>query len=376
MIRRLSISLYFFFSGLIFSSWASRIPDIKLNFGFNEAELGAILFMLPMGALSALPFAGWVVHRFNSKTVTPVSLLLFSVFLGAVSCADTVLSLSFSLFFFGVLGNLTNIAMNTQGLTVQAFLKKPILSSLHAMWSLGAFSAAAVSGWASGHGISMQHQFLLVSVLTALFSVFFFYFLLPDEANPSSPSKVFALPNRPLLMLGLICFCAAMSEGAMADWSALYFKEAVPSSVWSSTAGYSAFVFCMALGRFAGDGLVHQFSHKTVLKLNGLLVLSGMLIALSLRTSLNVVVGFGLVGFGVSSVMPIVYMLAAKSRSMAPSTALAAVSSVGFFGFLLGPPIIGFIAQEIGLRITLLVVSALGLLIFLLSHRLRQEKFS
>ncbi len=157
MIRRVSISLVFFFSGLIFSSWASRIPDIKDRFGLSEAELGGILFMLPLGSLSALPFAGWIVHRFNSKRTTIAALLVFSLVLLLLSRLDTVAALSATLFFFGVLGNMTNIAMNTQGLSVQDVLKKPILSSLHAMWSLGAFTAAALTGWLSARGVHMHH---------------------------------------------------------------------------------------------------------------------------------------------------------------------------------------------------------------------------
>jgi fucose permease len=176
------------------------------------------------------------------------------------------------------------------------------------------------------------------------------------------------------MLLGIICFCVAMSEGAMADWSSLYYREVVQDISSISTAGYTAFMMCMALGRFAGDRLLQSLTHKQVLKLNGLLILLGMLLALAIQQPLVVMVGFGLVGFGVSSVIPIVYMLSAKTDSMPPSTALAAVSSVGFSGFLFGPPIIGFVAQETGLRIALLIVALLGTLIWWLSLRIRYTK--
>jgi fucose permease len=198
--------------------------------------------------------------------------------------------------------------------------------------------------------------------------------LITDIQRDGVGTKVFVLPNRPLMLLGIICFCVAMSEGAMADWSSLYYREVVQDISSISTAGYTAFMMCMALGRFAGDRLLQSLTHKQVLKLNGLLILLGMLLALAIQQPLVVMVGFGLVGFGVSSVIPIVYMLSAKTDSMPPSTALAAVSSVGFSGFLFGPPIIGFVAQETGLRIALLIVALLGTLIWWLSLRIRYTK--
>lgn len=371
MIRRVSISLVFFFSGLIFSSWASRIPDIKDRFGLSEAELGGILFMLPLGSLSALPFAGWIVHRFNSKRTTIAALLVFSLVLLLLSRLDTVPALSATLFFFGVLGNMTNIAMNTQGLSVQDVLKKPILSSLHAMWSLGAFTAAALTGWLSARGVHMQSQFNVITLLTVVISLSLYFGLVGDNASGDGPAKVFALPNKPLMLLGLICFCGAMSEGAMIDWSALYFKEQIVDPTWSSTSGYTAFMCCMTIGRFAGDLMVNRFGIRTVLKTNGTLILVGMMTALLLHHPLWVMFGFGMVGFGVSSVIPLVYMMSAQTRAMAPSTALAAVSSVGFSGFLLGPPIIGFIAEEIGLRFTLWIVALLGVVIMVLTTKVR-----
>lgn len=370
-----AISLYFFFAGLIFSSWASRIPDVKDMFALNEAELGAVLFMLPLGALLALPFAGWVVHRLGSKLASVGSIFLYIVLLFLISKAHSVTSMSIVLFLFGVIGNFANIAMNTQGLSVQNLLRKPILSGLHAMWSLGAFLAAAITGWTMSVGYSMEMHFGMIAVAAALVALFFSFSLIKD-AVVDHPQKVFVLPNRGLLLMGIICFCVAMSEGAMADWSSLYYRQIVHALSKVSTVGYTAFALCMALGRFFGDRLLQAFGFSTVLKMNGILVLIGMSLALVINTAEAVIIGFALVGFGVSSVIPIVYMLSAKSKSMAPSAAIAAVSSIGFTGFLFGPPIIGFIAKETGLRIALSIVAFLGMMIWLLSLRLKTDRFS
>jgi MFS family permease len=372
---RTAISLYFFFAGLIFSSWASRIPDVKDMFALNEAELGAVLFMLPLGALLALPVAGWVVQRLGSKQASVGSIFLYIVLLFLISKAHSVLSISIILFLFGIIGNFANIAMNTQGLSVQHQLKKPILSGLHAMWSLGAFLAAAITGWTMSAGWSMEMHFGLISIAAAVVALFFSFSLIKDAAV-EHPQKVFALPNRGLLLMGFICFCVAMSEGAMADWSSLYYRQVVHELSKVSTVGYTAFALCMALGRFFGDRLLQAFGYSTVLKLNGILVCIGMSLALAINSPGAVIIGFALVGLGVSSVIPIVYMLSAKSKSMAPSAAIAAVSSIGFMGFLFGPPIIGFIAQETGLRLALSIVAFLGMMIWLLSIRMKTDQIS
>lgn len=370
-LSRISISTCFFLAGLVFSSWASRIPDVKDRFGLNEAELGGILFMLPMGSLAALPVAGWVVHRLGSKWVTIISIIVYSFLLFAISIAPSIFILSFILFLFGVIGNFTNISMNAQGLSIQHKMNRPILSSLHAMWSLGAFAAAVLTGWSVKLGFPISVHFLVLVSFVALLSVPCSFPMVKDF-DDGTPKKIFAWPTRPLLLLGVICFCVAMSEGAMADWSSLYYRERIHEVTSASTLGYTSFAFCMAMGRFAGDRLIQMFSHAAVIRMNGVLIFSGMALALGIQSPFMVILGFGLVGFGVSSVIPIVYMLAAKSKTMAPATALSAVSSVGFTGFLFGPPMIGFIANGIGLREALGIVALLGMLIVFLSFRLRK----
>lgn len=367
---RTAISVYFFVFGLIFSTWASRIPSFKDSFNFDEAQLGAILFSLPLGALAALPPSGWIVHKFGSKLIGISSLIIYSTLLFLLSIANTVPVFAVVLFFFGFIGNVTNISMNTQGLSIQQLLGKPILSSLHAMWSVGAFLAAVVSGLTMELGYSTKQHFLLMAIIIPVISLGLSSYLVKDK-NVEGPQKIFALPTKGLLLFGFICFCVAMSEGAMVDWSSLYYRMSLEDIQKISTAGYTAFAFFMAVGRFMGDRLVQSLGYKRVIKLNGLFILAGMIIALAVKIPWAVIIGFSMVGLGVSSVFPVVYIIAAKNKSMAPSAALAAVSSVGFTGFLLGPPIIGFVAQEIGLRLALVIVAILGFAIWLLAFRIK-----
>ena len=366
---RVTVSVYFFFCGLVFSTWAARIPDVKDHFRLNDAQLGAVLLLLPLGSVSALPVAGWIIDRLGSRLVTCVSAALYAVSLWSLSLAPTVGWLSILLFLFGFLGDMLNISMNTQGLSVQKIIEKPMLSGLHAQWSFGALAGVSLAGWTLKAGLSTGSHFLAVSLPVALLSLLLYPGMVPDPSREGEGRRIFARPDRALLLLGLVCFCNTFSEGAMADWSSLYYRDVIGEKGGVSTTGYTAFMLAMTLGRLAGDRLIQGLGYRRMLMLNGLLIAAGMLLAVAWTRPFSVIIGFALVGLGVSSVIPIAYMIAGRNRSMAPAAALAAVSAIGFTGFLIGPPIIGFIAYEVTLRTSLLLVALMGLVIFTVSAR-------
>ena len=224
---RIAISIYFFFLGFLFSSWASRIPDIKDRYDLNDAELGSLLFMLPLGALCSLPLSGWMISKVGSKNMSFGTLFFYILALLAIPLVKTIGLLSIVLFFFGFLGNLGNISLNAQGIVIQQLIQKSILSSLHAMWSVGAFTAAAFTDWMMEDDRTMEYQYVII-VLVATSIIFgLFGILVKDPMASVEKQKVFAIPNKALLFLGLICFCVAMSEGAMADWSSLYYRQII-----------------------------------------------------------------------------------------------------------------------------------------------------
>lgn len=369
---RYAVSLLFFLCGVVFTSWASRIPAFKEQFHLNEAELGGVLFMLPMGSLIALPFAGWAVDRVGSRLMSTLSLLLYAVALYVLSLSPTVFALSVALFAFGFIGNTVNIAINTHGLDVQHLLAKPILASFHAMWSVGALCGALLGGWTLRHNYSTGTHYLIVLIPLALLSVASYYFLLSVDDEQHESKKLFALPDKALMLIGVICLCSTLCEGAMADWSALYYQSVLEDATVKSTTGFTAYAFTMSIGRFTGDKLIHWMGYRKVLMMDALLIAVGMGIALASSLPILVIIGFALVGYGVSTVIPIAYMVAGRSKTMRPSVALAAVSTVGFTGFLIGPPVIGFIAHEIGLRSALALVILLAISVFALSWRVKQ----
>ncbi len=328
--------------------------------------------MLPFGSLVALPFAGWAVHRFGSRYMTFLSAILYISLLLGIGYSSSVTMASVFLFFFGFFGDVLNIAMNTQALQVQKEMyNKPLMSSFHGLWSVGAMTGAVMGGLLMKAGLTTSQHFVCATVFVVALCICFFFYLIRQDTTDSSGQKLFAWPDKALLLLGAICFCCAMCEGAMADWSSLYYKQVINDVHRVSTTGYTAFAFMMALGRLIGDGITARLGYKGILALNSLLVSVGLILAIFIQHPVAVIIGFGMVGLGVSTIIPIVYSLSGRTKTMATSAALAAVSTVGFTGFLVGPPIIGFVAHEVSLRWALLILLVLGLTILFFSRSVK-----
>jgi len=372
LIHRIAISAFFFCCGCTFATWAARIPSIKDKFHFNDKELGAVLFMLPLGSMVALPFAGWAVSHFGSRIMTFISAMLYIILLLAIGYSPSVLILSVVLFLFGFWGDVLNIAMNTQAILVQKEMyTKPLMSSFHGMWSLGAMMGAFLSGVFMKADLSTIQHFWWTATFIAVIAIFFLFHLIKNDSLISKEQKLFAWPDKTLLLLGAICFCCALCEGAMADWSALYYRQVINEVKRDVTTGYVAFTFMMAFGRLIGDWLIARLGYKSILMMDSLFIAAGLGLAIAVQNPITVIIGFGLVGFGVATIIPIVYSLSGRTKTMVTSAALAAVSTVGFTGFLIGPPIIGFVAHEIGLRWALSLVLILGLVILILGRKVR-----
>lgn len=367
---RIAVAVFFYTCGAIYASWAARIPTLKDHFNLSEASLGIVLFMLPLGSLIALPFAGWLIAHFGSKKMVVFTSLLYGFILLSLAFWPSIFLLSAALFVFGFFGDLVNISVNTQALLVQeAYAGKPIMSSFHGMWSLGALTGAFGGGLLMKQGLTLQQHFMAVFIFVVILSVVFLFFLVPKDAPRNETQKIFAWPDRSLLLLGLICLCCAVCEGAMADWSSLYYKQVLHNVNGISTTGYTAFALLMAMGRMVGDRITSHLGYKGMLLLESIFIVSGLMLAILVQLPIAVIIGFAMVGFGVAAIIPIVYSLAGKSKTMAPGTALAAVSTLGFTGFLLGPPVIGFLAEAVTLRWALLFVVLMGMLIGVLSRR-------
>ena len=358
----MATSMFFFIAGLTFASWASRIPDIKLQLRMSDGALGAVLFALPVGQMISIPISAALVARFGSKSVVTIGALMYPLTLVMLALSNSVFLLALSLFVFGLWANLLNIAMNTQAVSVESRYGRSIMASFHGVWSIAGFSGALLATMLVSMGFSILSHFSIVIVLTGI-TVFVanrYTVSTITKAADNQKRKLFSMPEKRIMILGLIAFSCMVCEGAMADWSGVYYQKVIEAPAALTTIGYVAFMGTMAIGRFVGDWLVTRFGVVRILQLSGTKVASGLLLAVAVPQIVTATIGFLLVGLGVSSVVPVVFGLAGRSANKSASGAIAAVSTIGFLGFLAGPPIIGFIAEATNLRLSFVVIALLG----------------
>lgn len=358
--HRIAVSVFFFIAGCTFASWASRIPHIQAKLQLNEAQLGSVLLALPIGLLVSSVMIGGFIARFGSKTMLRTAATLYSIMLLGIGFADATWQLVLCLFFFGIAGNMFNVSVNTQAVGVEKIYGRSIMASFHGIWSLAGFSGAAIGTFMIWLQLLPWQHFLCISIAGLITSTFFISKTL-QQAGSSQRQKGFAWPDKKLMQLGLIAFGNLVCEGTMFDWSGVYFKKVVMAPASLTTLGYAAFMACMATGRFVADRVVMRIGARRMLQYAGVMIAIGLLLATLFPTLNAATAGFMMVGFGVSSVVPIVYSQAGQTKKMHAGQALAAVSTIGFAGFLAGPPIIGFVAQATNLRWSFALVALIGL---------------
>lgn len=377
---RIAVSSFFFIQGIVFASWASRIPDIKSALSLSDGFLGALLFAVPVGQLCAMALSGWLVARYGSKKMLILSAILYPAFLVWLGFAANVWQLAAGLFLFGMAGNLSNISINTQGVDVERlYRKRSIMASFHGLWSLAGFCGGVISSVVSGMKITPAWHFVMIFCFT-----FILLLSMKDSAVPrdfktkktsgGKPNKIFTKPDRYIFLLGFTAFASMSCEGTMFDWSGVYFQSVFNAPENFIRLGYISFMCTMALGRFTADRFVNRFGPCAVIRVSGLIMFTGLILSVALPSLLFATTGFLLIGAGTSSVVPLCYSMAGRSKAMQASVALAAVSAIGFFGFLIGPPVIGFIAQYFGLRASFSLIAFIALSAVFIAPYLKEKQ--
>ena len=369
---RIAVSVFFFSQGLCFSSWASRIPDIKTSLHLTDAGLGSILLALPAGQLTAMPFSGKLVTHFGSKNVLRICLVLYAICLTNMGLASQPWHLALALYLFGICGNMCNISVNTQAIAAEQLYSRPIMTSFHGAWSSAGFAGAAIGWVMAGQHIPPYLHFWVVACLVFAAIIISQRFLQPGRSTTRQEKKgFFSKPNGILVQLGIIGFCSMASEGAMFDWSGVYFQQVVEAPKSLVVLGYASFMVMMATGRFLGDKLIQKHGRKNMLRMSGILISTGLFISVLAPHIITATLGFLIVGLGVSSIVPMVYSSAGKIPNIPPGIALASVSSISFLGFLMGPPLIGYIAEISSLRYSFAVIGMLGFGIAIIVSKLK-----
>lgn len=368
-VYRIALCAFFFGQGLTFSSWASRIPDIKNVLQLSDGQLGGLLLGLPAGQLTGLLISGYLVAKYGSKQILSIACILYPASLLLVGLASSSISLFFSLYVMGVFGNFFNIAVNTQAVAVEKLYGRSIMASFHGVWSLAGFTGGIIGSLMVAGSVSPIIHFIATFCLVTILVQSARFYILPRDKKTTIKASVFTLPDMSVVTLGVIAFAVMICEGTMFDWTGIYFETVVKTPIELSRLGFVAFMCMMATGRFGADYFITKLGPKLMLRASGIIILIGLLLSVAFPQITTATIGFMLVGIGVSSVVPITYSLAGKSTTMISSAALASVSSIGFLGFLIGPPLIGFLSEAFGLRIAFSLVALLGLGTTLLANK-------
>ena len=374
---RFAVSTFYFLQGLTFASWASRIPDIKNALNLSSGELGSILFAIPMGQLTAMAISGYLVSKFGSRRMLTIAAVAYPAALVGLGSALTGWQLAMALYVFGITANLINISVNTQGIGVERLYGRTILPTFHGLWSLAGFTGGIIGSLMVTMNVTPFWHFVMILMVAMLILMTMQRTLLPrDAAAPKDETgktkRVYSKPDKYIVLLGITVFGSMICEGTMFDWSGVYFEQVVKPDDSLIRLGYIAYMSTMALGRFSAEKLVAKFGIITMLKASGLIIAAGLLTAVIFPYLVPATIGFLLVGLGTSSVVPLCYSLAGKSKTMRPGIAITTVATIGFMGFLIGPPIIGHIAEWSSMRWSFVVIAVIGLTTTLIAPKLQK----
>ena len=366
---RAAVTAMFFLNGAVFSSWYARLPAIQEHLELSEGGIGAVLLGAPLGLLVAQPLVGAIVARRGSRPVVAAAPLYLSAVLLPALAVDTV-TLLLAVIAVGAANGALDVAINVQGLAVERAAQRALFNSLHAAFSFGALAGAAVASVVASAGVPPIPHLAGAAVAGSALAAVVARSLLPDENRADAAAPRFVRPTRPLVALGIVAFCALLAEGAVFDWSGIYLARVVEAQEGTAALGLGAFSLTMGAGRLLGDGLATRLSPSNSVLGGALLAASGLTLALALISPRWAIVGFAVMGLGLSVVFPLT-LRAAGHRDSSPGPAVAAVSTVGYMGFLLGPPVIGLLAQVSGLRVALLVVVGACAAVAMLSGKVR-----
>lgn len=365
--NRIGLSIFFFLSGLIFSSWTSRIPSIKSNLNLNEAELGSLLFLMPISSFIGLGFSSWLIEKYDSRIPLIWSFLTISIFILMIGLSNSVLVVGIAIFLFAFSNRILSISINTQSITVQKLYEKKIVGSFHGLWSIGGIVGVGLTTLLIALEVSIKIHFYIITSIVIIAALVSYNILIKDDRSKSSGRIKWRKIDPQIMLLGTLILLIATCEGGMFDWSGIYFKEIVKVEIFSS--GYFIFMIFMALSRFASDKLIHKFGMQNMYILSVSFVAVGLGIAVMFPNFWPAIIGFSLVGIGTAAVIPMTLTLAGSSKNYSPGIAISLVSTFAMAGVLVGPPLIGYIAHAFSLRISFLILILFAILIIPVSKK-------
>lgn len=342
----------FFVSGALFATWGVHVPSVKTHYALGEQSLALAMLGAGVGALLALLQAGRLVARLGPRALSLLTGWLSCLAVLSLLAFDGYARLLWVLLGFGASASLFDVAINAEASELERRLAKPLMSGFHAMFSLGGMCGAALGSAAPGWGWSTTTHLGVAAGAGALVILLATPLMLPSRQTPAQHQPL-SLPRGPLLLLGVLAAMGLVAEGALYDWSVLFMHQERGSSAATAALAYASFSGAMALGRLAGDGVRARMAPVRLLRVSGALAALGMGLALWVPDPRWGLLAFGLVGLGLSNVVPALFSAASRQPGISPAHGIAAVSSMGYLGMMAGPPLIGLVAEHHSLSLGL-----------------------
>jgi MFS family permease len=363
---RIAVSAAFLIHSTVSGTWAPRLPAIKESLELSDGELGTALVGLAIGLLIGTRIAGAPVDRFGSRPVMRAGFPLLAATLVLPGVANSLVTLLLSLFVLGLASGALDVAMNAQGIEVERYLRRPILSGLHGLWSVGLGMGAGVAALAAALGVEPLAHFTVVAGVLALASLVFLRGLLAaHQPAPGEPAKeqVSVRWTPAVIVLGVIAFCSFVGEGSASDWSAVYLTQELGASDALGAVAFGAFAVTMAIARFAADPLRGRLGNLALVRGGSLIAAAGLGLALVVDEPAAAIAGFALLGLGLAPVVPIAFSAAGDLDPRATGRLVGRVATLGYVGSVAGPITIGWLAEATSLRASLGLVVLLSLAI-------------
>jgi len=367
---RIAVKLLFFINGFVHANLAARFPRVQEIFSIDNGTLGIVLLSSSLGALLAMPFTGWLIIRNGSRRITIVAVFLYCLFVPLVPVMTGIYGLALVFFIMGITAGMLDVSMNAQAVMVEQQYRKPIMTSFHALFSIGMVAGAGCGALFVKLQTTLLVHLCVVIALSLLGAAWARYHLIHDRPKEKvAEVPAFRLPNAAMVSIGVIAFCCMLGEGAMADWSTNFMEKISGASKALAPIGLSSFALAMTIGRFFGDSVRARLGDTKLMIYLGIIATLGLTITLVFIHPYITIAGLFITGLGLSSIVPIAYSIAGNTKDLSPGVGLAMVTTVGYAGFLFGPPIIGFIADWQSLRLALGVVAVLFVVMTLLGAR-------
>lgn len=358
-----ALAVLFLVDGTGFGLWAAHVPVFKQSLHLGNGDLSRVLLSLVGGAIVTMPLMGHLIERFGSRTVIRIVAILYVAMLAGLAQASSFgLLVMFAMLYGGAKGAL-DVSVNAQAIAVEQHYGRSSMSLLQGCWSLGGLIGAGMTSVLLKHGVPLQWNLSVGAVVMGVAVLAVLPLLVSEERRPHHQKTKFVFPDAALLRLALIAFFGLFAEGAIGDWAAVYLRSNMGASLSLAAAGYATYAIAMASARFSGDWLTRRFSGKTILMGSGLLIAIGFGCTLVSRSLAVAIFGLVLTGIGVANIIPVIMVLAGRNKKMGAGPAISALSTIGYFGFLAGPPLIGWLAVMVGLGWALGMIVVAGLIV-------------